>query len=107
MNFYWAFYTLKIEKYNISIHLLQRFSIYGSWITCGPRDLPLWPFKKKKKTEEKLKFKWIVYHTKISEFENDTWQSFFAFSPSTDVLWNLLPYPSSIFPLYSEQKKKY
>ena len=37
---------------------------------------------------------------------NYTWQSSFTFSPSTDILWNLLPYPSTEFPLYSQQQKR-
>jgi hypothetical protein len=33
---------------------------------------------------------------KISEFGNYTWQSSFTFSPSTDILWNLFPYPPTL-----------
>ena len=28
------------------------------------------------------------------------------FSPSTDILLNLLPYPSTVFPLYYQQQKR-
>ena len=63
----------------------------------------LWSFKKNKR---KNKIDCISHYSWKSQFGNDTWQSSFTFPPSTDILWNLLPYPSTDFPLYSQQKKR-
>jgi hypothetical protein len=30
----------------------------------------------------------------------------FHFSPNTDILWNLLSYPPTDYPLYSQQQKR-
>jgi hypothetical protein len=64
---------------------------------CGPS----------KKTEEKIKFKWIEYHTIAENLR--VWKLqmaiVFHFSPSTDILWILLPYPPTDYPLYSQQQK--
>ena len=45
------------------------------------------------------------YSWKSQDFGNDM-AIVFYFSPSTDILWNLLPYPSTDFPLYSQQQKR-
>ena len=62
----------------------------------------------KKNTEEKLKFKWIAHQTTAENLRVWNWHMaiVFHFSPSTDILWNLLPYPSTDFPLYSQQQKR-
>ena len=53
----------------------QCFSNYGPQTTCGPSDLPLWSLKK---TEEKFKFKWIVYHTHQNQCVLPKYRSFTA-----------------------------
>ena len=80
----------------------QRFSNYGHRTTCSSRGLPSWSFKK----SQKEKSKWIANHT-IPDISVWKWPMAIAFhfSPSTDILWNLLPYPSTEFPLYSQQQK--
>ena len=47
------------------------------------------------RSKKKIKFKLTACHTiaKISEFVNDALRLPFTFSPSTDILWNLLPSP--------------
>ena len=73
--------------------LNRRFWNYGPLTTCGPRDLPLWSFKKYRR---KLKLKWISYNTIAENLIAWKWHMAiaFLFSPNTDILWNVLHYPS-------------
>ena len=59
----------------------------------------------KKNTEQKLKFKLIAYHTKNENLRVFKWFTAIAFhfSPSTDILLILLPYPYTDCSLYSQQ----
>ena len=82
----------------------QRFSNYDPRTTCSPRDPPLWSLKKYRR---KSKIQMNAYHT-IAEnlclkmtHGNRNSLSF----PITVILWNLLPYPSTNFPLYSQEQK--
>ena len=59
-------------------------------------------------TEEKIKFKRIAYRAIAENLRIWKWHMAIAFNfpPSTDILCHLLPYPSTDFPLNSQQQKK-
>ena len=81
--------------------LMQRLSNYGSLTTCGSRDLPL----RSLKILKKLKFKLIAIHAIADNLAARVAIAFHFFS-IMDILWNLLPYSSTDFPLYSQQQKR-
>ena len=85
--------------------LWQRFSNYGLRTTYGPRGLPLWSFKKDRR-KNKIQMNCVSHYTLAENLSIWKWHMTIAFhfSPSTDILWNLLPYPFTDCPLYSQQQ---
>ena len=57
--------------------VIQRFSNYSHRTTCGPRGRSLWSLKKK--TEEKIKFKWIAFHAITENLRVWNWHMAIAF----------------------------
>ena len=66
------------------------------------------PCSPSKHTKVKIKLKWITYHTIAESLRVWKWHMAIAVhcSPSTDISLNLIPYPSTDFPLYSHQQKR-
>ena len=78
--------------------MVRRPPVVLAIYSCGPS----------KQTEEKIKFKWIAYRTIAENLRVWKWHMIIAFyfTTSTDILWNVLPYPSTNFSLYSQQQKR-
>ena len=77
--------------------LIIQNSVSQTTVYRPPVALEVCPNAPSEKTEEKIKFKWIAYNTIAENPKVWKWHMAIAFhfSPSTDILWNLLSYPST------------
>ena len=83
----------------------QRFSKYRPRTSCGPRDLPLWSFKKYTRKIQ-IQINCLSHYSWNCRVWKRHMTIAFHSPPNTSILWNLLPYPSTDFPLYSQQQKR-